>query len=230
MTMKHSILLIDDDQELCGLLKEYFTAEGFEVAMAHTGTEGLQLALKQNFDLILLDVMLPEMDGFEVLKALRVQKMTPVIMLTAKGDDFDRIFGLELGADDYIPKPFNHRELLARVKAITRRVDHYKQHSPDDTFTIHQLRLDVASRSATVNGGVLSLTGTEYEVLLLLVRTAGEVVDKQTISRQVLGRPLVPYDRSIDMHVSNVRKKIAALSEHTYIKTIRGAGYIFLKA
>lgn len=230
MTMKHSILLIDDDQELCGLLTEYFTAEGFEVAMAHTGTEGLQLALKQNFDLILLDVMLPEMDGFEVLKALRVQKMTPVIMLTAKGDDFDRIFGLELGADDYIPKPFNHRELLARVKAITRRVDHYKQHSPDDTFTIHQLRLDVASRSATVNGGVLSLTGTEYEVLLLLVRTAGEVVDKQTISRQVLGRPLVPYDRSIDMHVSNVRKKIAALSEHTYIKTIRGAGYIFLKA
>lgn len=230
MTMKHSILLIDDDQELCGLLKEYFTAEGFEVAMAHTGTEGLQLALKQNFDLILLDVMLPEMDGFEVLKALRVQKMTPVIMLTAKGDDFDRIFGLELGADDYIPKPFNHRELLARVKAITRRVDHYKQHSPDDTFTIHQLRLDVASRSATVNGEVLSLTGTEYEVLHLLVRTAGEVVDKQTISRQVLGRPLVPYDRSIDMHVSNVRKKIAALSEHTYIKTIRGAGYIFLKA
>ncbi len=230
MTMKHSILLIDDDQELCSLLKEYFTAEGFEVAMAHTGTEGLQLALKQNFDLILLDVMLPEMDGFEVLKALRVQKMTPVIMLTAKGDDFDRIFGLELGADDYIPKPFNHRELLARVKAITRRVDHYKQHSLDDTFTIHQLRLDVASRSATVNGEVLSLTGTEYEVLLLLVRTAGEVVDKQTISRQVLGRPLVPYDRSIDMHVSNVRKKIAALSEHTYIKTIRGAGYIFLKA
>ncbi|WP_462153935.1 response regulator [Pseudoalteromonas piscicida] len=228
--MKHSILLIDDDQELCGLLKEYFTAEGFEVAMAHTGTEGLQLALKQNFDLILLDVMLPEMDGFEVLKALRVQKMTPVIMLTAKGDDFDRIFGLELGADDYIPKPFNHRELLARVKAITRRVNHYKQHSLDDTFTIHQLRLDVASRSATVNGEVLSLTGTEYEVLLLLVRTAGEVVDKQTISRQVLGRPLVPYDRSIDMHVSNVRKKIAALSEHTYIKTIRGAGYIFLKA
>ncbi|QUI64495.1 response regulator [Pseudoalteromonas sp. A22] len=228
--MKHSILLIDDDQELCSLLKEYFTAEGFEVAMAHTGTEGLQLALKQNFDLILLDVMLPEMDGFEVLKALRVQKMTPVIMLTAKGDDFDRIFGLELGADDYIPKPFNHRELLARVKAITRRVDHYKQHSPDDTFTIHQLRLDVASRSATVNGEVLSLTGTEYEVLLLLVKTAGEVVDKQTISRQVLGRPLVPYDRSIDMHVSNVRKKIAALSEHTYIKTIRGAGYIFLKA
>lgn len=230
MTMKHSILLIDDDQELCSLLKEYFTAEGFEVAMAHTGTEGLQLALKQNFDLILLDVMLPEMDGFEVLKALRVQKMTPVIMLTAKGDDFDRIFGLELGADDYIPKPFNHRELLARVKAITRRVDHYKQHSPDDAFTIHQLRLDVASRSATVNGEVLSLTGTEYEVLHLLVRTAGEVVDKQTISRQVLGRPLVPYDRSIDMHVSNVRKKIAALSEHTYIKTIRGAGYIFLKA
>ncbi|MCG9758657.1 MULTISPECIES: response regulator [Pseudoalteromonas] len=228
--MKHSILLIDDDQELCSLLKEYFTAEGFEVAMAHTGTEGLKLALKQNFDLILLDVMLPEMDGFEVLKALRVQKMTPVIMLTAKGDDFDRIFGLELGADDYIPKPFNHRELLARVKAITRRVDHYKQHSPDDTFTIHQLRLDVASRSATVNGEMLSLTGTEYEVLHLLVRTAGEVVDKQTISRQVLGRPLVPYDRSIDMHVSNVRKKIAALSEHTYIKTIRGAGYIFLKA
>ncbi|TMN37142.1 response regulator [Pseudoalteromonas sp. S2755] len=228
--MKHSILLIDDDQELCSLLKEYFAAEGFEVAMAHVGTEGLKLALKQNFDLILLDVMLPEMDGFEVLKALRVQKMTPVIMLTAKGDDFDRIFGLELGADDYIPKPFNHRELLARVKAITRRVDHYKQHSPDDTFTIHQLRLDVASRSATVNGEMLSLTGTEYEVLHLLVRTAGEVVDKQTISRQVLGRPLVPYDRSIDMHVSNVRKKIAALSEHTYIKTIRGAGYIFLKA
>ncbi|MEJ6475301.1 response regulator [Pseudoalteromonas piscicida] len=228
--MKHSILLIDDDQDLCSLLNEYFSAEGFAVAMEHSGPEGLQRAVKQNFDLILLDVMLPDMDGFEVLKALRVHKMTPVIMLTAKGDDFDRIFGLELGADDYIPKPFNHRELLARVKAITRRVDHYKQHSPDDTYTIHQLSLDVGARSASVNGEILALTGTEYEVLHLLVRSAGEVVDKQTISRQVLGRALVPYDRSIDMHVSNVRKKIAALSEHTYIKTIRGSGYIFLKA
>lgn len=230
MTIRHSILLIDDDQALCDLLHEYFSAEGFEVDMEHTGTEGLQRALKQNFDLILLDVMLPEMDGFEVLKSLRLQKMTPIIMLTAKGDDFDRIFGLELGADDYIPKPFNHRELLARVKAITRRVDHYKHHSPQDTFSIHQLSLDIGARSASVSGELLSLTGTEYEVLQLLVRSAGEVVDKQTISRQVLGRPLVPYDRSIDMHVSNVRKKIAALSDHTYIKTIRGSGYIFLKA
>ena len=156
--------------------------------------------------------------------------MTPIIMLTAKGDDFDRIFGLELGADDYIPKPFNHRELLARVKAITRRVDHYKQHANQHAYHFKQLTLDVAARSVHVNQQPLSLTGTEYEILHLLVKSAGEIIDKQTISRQVLGRPLVPYDRSIDMHVSNVRKKIAEHCEDAYIKTIRGAGYVFLQA
>ncbi|ALU43199.1 response regulator transcription factor [Pseudoalteromonas rubra] len=228
--MSANVLIIDDDRGLCELLEDYLHSEGCDVITAHTGPGGLDMALTREFDVILLDVMLPELDGFEVLKALRAKKMTPVIMLTAKGDDFDRIFGLELGADDYIPKPFNHRELLARIKAITRRVAHLLHNATEPCFEYHDLTLDLSSRTASIKGTQLPLTGTEYEMLHQLVKSAGHTVTKQTLSQTVLGRPLAPYDRSVDMHVSNVRKKIALYSSHTYIKTLRGSGYIFLKA
>ncbi|QTL36058.1 response regulator transcription factor [Pseudoalteromonas viridis] len=228
--MSANVLIIDDDRGLCELLQEYLQSEGCDVYAAHTGPEGLDMALTREFDVILLDVMLPQLDGFEVLKALRAKKMTPVIMLTAKGDDFDRIFGLELGADDYIPKPFNHRELLARIKAITRRVAHLLHNTVAPSFKYQDLELDLASRTASIKGTPLPLTGTEYEMLHQLIKSAGQPVTKQTLSHTVLGRPLAPYDRSVDMHVSNVRKKIAQHSSHTYIKTLRGSGYIFLRA
>ncbi|KZN33346.1 response regulator [Pseudoalteromonas luteoviolacea] len=228
--MSNSVLIIDDDQSLCELLSEYLESEQFSVLSRHDGEAGLATALEEDFAVILLDVMLPKKDGFEVLKALRIEKMTPVIMLTAKGDDFDRIFGLELGADDYIPKPFNHRELLARIKAITRRIAHLTQTTKEQKMEFHGLVLDMAARSVSFKDVSISLTGTEYEVLYQLMKSAGEVVSKQALCQSVLGRPLVPYDRSVDMHVSNVRKKLAQYSDHTFIKTLRGSGYIFLAA
>jgi len=225
------LLMIDDDTGLCELLSEYLSAQGFTVECVHDGAEGLKQAIKQNYELILLDVMLPSMDGFEVLKQLRQHKLTPVIMLTAKGEDFDRIFGLELGADDYIPKPFNHRELLARVKAITRRIEHINSLSSQQTssLSVNSINVNFATREASVKDNVLSLTGTEYEILAMLVQHAGEVISKEQISEQVLGRRLAPFDRSIDMHVSNIRKKIAEHVSNERIKTMRGSGYVLIQ-
>ncbi|GKW54171.1 response regulator [Pseudoalteromonas shioyasakiensis] len=225
------LLMIDDDTGLCELLSEYLSAQGFTVECVHDGAEGLKQAIKHNYELILLDVMLPSMDGFDVLKQLRQHKLTPVIMLTAKGEDFDRIFGLELGADDYIPKPFNHRELLARVKAITRRIEHINSLSSQQTssLSVNSINVNFATREASVNDNVLSLTGTEYEILAMLVQHAGEVISKEQISEQVLGRRLAPFDRSIDMHVSNIRKKIAEHVSNERIKTMRGSGYVLIQ-
>ena len=225
------LLMIDDDTELCELLNEYLSAQGFEIESIHDGKDGLKKALNNDYALILLDVMLPTLDGFEVLKQLRQQKLTPVIMLTAKGEDFDRIFGLELGADDYIPKPFNHRELLARVKAITRRIEHIASLGANDNtlLTANSVTINLATRQALINHQQLNLTGTEYEILIKLVQQAGEVVSKEDLSEQVLGRRLASFDRSIDMHVSNIRKKIAEFSDAESIKTIRGTGYVFIQ-
>ncbi|MEM5552760.1 response regulator transcription factor [Pseudoalteromonas sp. NEC-BIFX-2020_002] len=225
------LLMIDDDTGLCELLSEYLTAQGYQVECVHDGEQGLKQALSQEYALILLDVMLPKLDGFEVLKQLRQTKLTPVIMLTAKGEDFDRIFGLELGADDYIPKPFNHRELLARVKAITRRIEHITNlgNSTANKLSVNNIVINLAAREAYVDEHPLSLTGTEYEVLALLVKSAGEVVSKEQISEQVLGRRLASFDRSIDMHVSNIRKKIAEFNITERIKTMRGTGYVFIQ-
>ncbi|ASM51235.1 two-component system, OmpR family, response regulator CpxR [Pseudoalteromonas espejiana DSM 9414] len=225
------LLMIDDDTGLCELLTEYLAAQGFDVQSVHDGEQGLKLAQTNDYALILLDVMLPTLDGFEVLKQLRQTKLTPVIMLTAKGEDFDRIFGLELGADDYIPKPFNHRELLARVKAITRRIEHINSlnvASPSK-MVINGITVNLAAREATINEHTLTLTGTEYEVLVLLIKNAGEVVSKEQISEEVLGRRLASFDRSIDMHVSNIRKKIAEHIQGERIKTMRGTGYVFIQ-
>tara|TARA_R110001592_G_scaffold54723_11_gene167630 strand:- start:2629 stop:3306 length:678 start_codon:yes stop_codon:yes gene_type:complete len=223
--------MIDDDTGLCELLSEYLTVQGFEIQSVHDGEQGLKLAQANDYALILLDVMLPTLDGFEVLKQLRQTKLTPVIMLTAKGEDFDRIFGLELGADDYIPKPFNHRELLARVKAITRRIEHINSLNIATTskLLVNGITVNLAAREASIDGSTLTLTGTEYEILTLLCKNAGEVVSKEQISEEVLGRRLASFDRSIDMHVSNIRKKIAEHIPGERIKTMRGTGYVFIQ-
>ncbi|MFQ3259262.1 MAG: two-component system response regulator CpxR [Gammaproteobacteria bacterium] len=225
------LLMIDDDTGLCELLSEYLTVQGFEIQSVHDGEQGLKLAQANDYALILLDVMLPTLDGFEVLKQLRQTKLTPVIMLTAKGEDFDRIFGLELGADDYIPKPFNHRELLARVKAITRRIEHINSLNVATTskLLVNGITVNLAAREASIDGSTLTLTGTEYEILTLLCKNAGEVVSKEQISEEVLGRRLASFDRSIDMHVSNIRKKIAEHIPGERIKTMRGTGYVFIQ-
>ncbi|CCQ09946.1 Copper-sensing two-component system response regulator CpxR [Pseudoalteromonas luteoviolacea B = ATCC 29581] len=220
------LLLIDDDIELTELLSEYLIKQGFVVEVCNSSKEGLKHAKTNPFDVILLDVMMPLMDGFDVLKALRTTHLTPVIMLTAKGDDFDRIFGLELGADDYIPKPFNHRELIARVKAITRRVEFCQKSATNESkLAVGVLTMDLMSRTVLLDQKPVVLTGTEFEILHLLLEQPGTVISKQDISVKVLGRRLAPFDRSIDMHVSNVRKKIQ-LSDQNPIQTVRGVGYV----
>ena len=223
--------MIDDDTGLCELLSEYLSSQGFEIQSVHDGEQGLKLAQANDYALILLDVMLPTLDGFEVLKQLRQTKLTPVIMLTAKGEDFDRIFGLELGADDYIPKPFNHRELLARVKAITRRIEHINSLNINTTnkLLVNGVSINLAAREASIDENTLTLTGTEYEILALLCKNASQVVSKEQISEEVLGRRLASFDRSIDMHVSNIRKKIAEHIKTERIKTMRGSGYVFIQ-
>jgi two-component system response regulator CpxR len=229
-----SLLLIDDDQELTQLLREYLAPQGYLITIANDGESGLAMAKSgQHFDLIILDVMLPKLDGFEVLKNLRASHFTPVLMLTAKGDDFDRVLGLELGADDYLAKPFNHRELSARVKAIVRRIDMQAQ-SQQNQLQQQKLHIDdvvvnIPAQQATCAGYPLELTGTEFAVLQLLMSHSPNLVSKQDISEQVLGRKLAPFDRSIDMHVSNLRKKLGKFSQQEKIKTHRGVGYLYLE-
>ena len=225
---KH-ILLIDDDQELAELLGEYLGSEGFKVSCCHDGISGLERAHNKEIDLILLDVMMPGLNGFEVLKALGGHHRIPILMLTAKGDDADRILGLELGADDYLAKPFQHRELLARINAILRRVEIVKLNQNDSPeVSANNVSLNHATRQVFCHGQPVELTGTEYQILNLLVTNNGQIISKETLSEQVLGRKLSPFDRSIDMHVSNIRRKLLPLSPNDKFKTIRGAGYIFL--
>ncbi|GAB2991849.1 response regulator transcription factor [Psychrosphaera aestuarii] len=223
-----SVLIIDDDTELTQLLSDYLMSNDFTVQCIHDGQSGLNVALTSSFDLILLDVMLPSLNGFEVLQQLRKTKSTPVIMLTAKGEDYDRIYGLEVGADDYIAKPFNHRELLARVKAMVRRVDLLTQPQNNHTVVFEDIELCLQSRTVKVNQNTITLTGTEFEILNLLLKDPLSIISKEKISQEVLGRRLAAYDRSIDMHVSNLRKKIGQYSHHERIHTIRGSGYIMV--
>lgn len=224
-----SLLIIDDDTELTALLSEYLAPQGYAIDVASDGEEGLLKATSEkHFDVILLDVMLPKLDGFEVLKKLRMTRLTPVLMLTAKGDDFDKIFGLELGADDYLPKPFNHRELSARIKALIRRMTHLPMHAVQQPLEIGDVMITPVNRSVTCDGQPIELTSTEYGILHLLMSCCGNLVSKQEISKKVLGRPLEQFDRSIDMHVSNIRKKLNQVSEQERVKTVRGAGYIYL--
>ena len=225
------ILIIDDDTELCSLVSEYLEAEGFGVEAVHDGKQGLETALAGDYLLIVLDVMLPGMNGFEVLRKLRTSSRTPVLLLTARGEDVDRIVGLEIGADDYLPKPFNPRELVARIRAILRRTrEAGAAPALPDVVKVGDVELDPATRTVHHAGQTVDLTSVEFSLLEMLLREAGRVVTRERLAEAVLARKFSPFDRSIDMHVSKVRKKLGDSDDGTdYIKTVRGVGYIFAR-
>ncbi len=222
------ILIIDDDEELCELVSEYLTVEGFEIECVNDGATGLERALSGEYDMAILDVMLPKMNGFDVLRALREQSKLPVIMLTARGDDMERIVGLEIGADDYLPKPFNPRELAARLRAILRRAVTDVDGDGNEKLDVDGVQISPASRIATRDGVEMNLTSVEFGLLHELLREAGKIVKKEDLSETVLERRLSPYDRSLDMHISNLRKKLGTRADGSErIKTIRSVGYIY---
>jgi two-component system response regulator CpxR len=227
--MNKHLLMIDDDKELCHLLTEYLSIEGYILDCCHDGVSGLAAAYNQKYALILLDVMMPGLTGFEVLKALGGAHKIPVLMLTAKGDNNDRVLGLELGADDYLAKPFQHQELQARIKAILRRIDIVKSyHSSAEQLSVNGVTLNHATREVHCHQEEVCLTGTEFQILALLMRQASSIVSKNTLSEKILQRKLSAFDRSIDMHISNIRRKLLSFSTSDKLKTIRGSGYIFL--
>ncbi|PYX88010.1 MAG: DNA-binding response regulator [Acidobacteria bacterium] len=223
------ILVIDDDVELCSLVGEYLESEGFQVEPVYEGERGLEKALSGDYALVVLDVMLPGINGFEVLRRLRVTSRIAVLLLTARGEDVDRIVGLEIGADDYLPKPFNPRELVARIRAILRRTyDGGPASSVPGIIRVGDIELDPATRTVKQAGRNIELTSVEFSLLEVLLREAGRVVTRERLAATVLSRKFSPFDRSIDMHVSKVRKKLGDTQGGTeYIKTVRGVGYIF---
>lgn len=223
------LLIIDDDLELSELLTEFLSAEGFAIETAHDGETGAKKATESSFALIVLDVMLPGFNGFEVLRRIRAAKSTPVLMLTARGDDVDRIVGLELGADDYLPKPFNPRELVARIRAILRRANPEPAPTTQPTrLTVADVTLDFGTRTVRRNGELIELTGVEFDLLAMLLHEAGRIVSREDLSQKVLGREFSPFDRSVDMHVSNLRRKLGnELNGIERLKAVRGAGYIY---
>jgi two-component system response regulator CpxR len=218
-----SLLIIDDDTELCALLSEFLGREDFSVACEHDGLRGLETALHGHFALIILDLMLPSLDGFALLKQLRAKSKVPVLMLTARGEDVDRIIGLELGADDYLAKPFNPRELVARVRAILRRA----QSPSKGPLEINGVSIDPGSREVIRDAQTIDITTLEFDILEILMRSAGQVVSRDTLMENLYNRKSTPFDRSIDMHVSHLRKKLER--DRTIIKTVRGVGYQFCR-
>jgi DNA-binding response OmpR family regulator len=220
------ILLIDDDVELCSMLTEYMGKFGFRVTAVHRGDTGLKTALEKPFALVLLDVMLPGLDGFEVLRRIRATSAVSVLLLTARGEDVDRIVGLEIGADDYLSKPFNPRELLARVRAILRRSAGAQVVQEQTLLRADGLELNLAARTVLQSGKKIELTDVEFALLEALMRSPGKVVSREDISEYVLGRKFHPFDRALDMHVSRLRRKLGENSEaDAQVKTIRGVGY-----
>ncbi len=225
-----NILLIDDDTELTSLLKDILSFEGFTVSEANDGYAGLE-AINDEIDLILLDVMMPRLNGMETLKKLRENWETPVLMLTAKGEEIDRVIGLELGADDYLPKPFSDRELLARIRAILRRTQTTSPpKAASDKVQYQDIEVFPGKQEAYCNGQIIDLTTTEFALLSHLIQNPGQVITKETLSLDVLGKRLAAFDRAIDMHISNLRKKIPERSDgKPRIKTLRGRGYLLVE-
>lgn len=228
----NKILLVDDDRELTSLLQELLDLEGFEVIVAHDGEQALAM-LDASIDLLLLDVMMPKKNGIDTLKELRQHHQTPVIMLTARGSELDRVLGLELGADDYLPKPFNDRELVARIRAILRRSSWNEQQQNSDNgapiLQVDRLQLNPGRQEASFDGQPLELTGTEFTLLYLLAQHLGQVVSREHLSQEVLGKRLTPFDRAIDMHISNLRRKLPERQDgQPWFKTLRGRGYLMV--
>ncbi|WAT00520.1 envelope stress response regulator transcription factor CpxR [Rouxiella chamberiensis] len=232
----NKILLVDDDRELTSLLKELLEIEGFSVVVAYDGEQALE-KLDSSIGLLLLDVMMPKKNGIETLKELRQRHQTPVIMLTARGSELDKVLGLELGADDYLPKPFNDRELVARIRAMLRRSNWSEQQqsggetNSSPTLEVDGLQLNPGRQEASFGGQPLDLTGTEFTLLYLLAKHLGQVVSREHLSQEVLGKRLTPFDRAIDMHISNLRRKLPDRKDgHPWFKTLRGRGYLMVSA
>ncbi|HLH37880.1 MAG TPA: response regulator transcription factor [Bryobacteraceae bacterium] len=217
------ILIVDDDAELCALLNEFLSRDGFETSVVHDGAGGLERARTEDFDLVVLDLMLPQMDGFTVLRQLREVSRVPVIVLTARGEGEDRIVGLDSGADDYLGKPFNPRELVARIRAVLRRAAHRR-----GRIDVNGVTLDPGTREVYCDGRPVELTTLEFDILELLMRSAGQAVSRDALMSSMYNRKASPFDRSIDMHVSHLRRKLEA--PRVLIKTIRGSGYQFCKS
>lgn len=235
------ILLVDDDIDLTELLSELLALEGFDIHTVHNGQDALDELELQTYDLILLDVMMPILNGIETLKQIRHKYSTPVLMLSARDDEIDRVLGLELGADDYLPKPFNDRELVARIKAILRRSSTIKPASVSETFIDHNpeddrkhlqfggVELHPGRQQAIFEGKDLDLTGTEFALLQILMRNPGQILSRELLSLEILGKRLTPYDRAIDMHISNLRKKLPERNDDLpWFKTLRGRGYLLV--
>lgn len=216
------LLLVDDDVGLCKLMAEYFARQSYRLDCVHNGREGLKRALEGRYDLVILDVMLPVVDGFEALRQLRKRSSVPVIMLTARTREQDRITGLDTGADDYLPKPFGPDELMARIRAVLRRFGHV-QCSPQEEFCIGNLELDSRNREVRGSSGPIEVTGIEFDILELLIRNVGRAVIRDEITAVLYERETTPYERSLDVHISHLRKKLEA--EGASIRTIRGVGY-----
>lgn len=220
------VLIVDDDVQLCRLLAERLGTEGFTIEAEHDGPRGLEKALTMTHALVILDLMLPGMGGLDVLRRIRKQSPVPVLMLTARGEDAERIRGLELGADDYVPKPFNPRELIARIRAILRRTG--RPEASAGPLVVGGLRIDPAVREAWLKDAPLHLTSVEFTLLEAFTREAGRILSREHLTEAVLGRELGPFDRVIDVHVSNLRKKLGAAQDGQRIKTVRGSGYLFV--
>ena len=228
-TLATRLLVVDDDLKLCRLVRGYLEPLGYQVALAHDGEEGLDLALSGNFDAILLDVMMPKIDGLEVLRAIRRKSSVPVLMLTGLGDEADRIVGLEIGADDYLPKTFSTRELLARLRAVIRRSRMFSVSKDDEAepvTAVGDLILNVATRECTVAGRLAALTTIEFDLLLALARAVGRVKTRERLLIETAERDFEAFDRSIDVHISSIRRKLGDDAKAPrYIQTIRGVGY-----
>jgi len=229
---KMKILIVDDDQKLCRLVADYLEPMGYDVDAAHDGPRGLEMILKGDYEAVILDVMMPQMDGFEVLKRLRKESDIPVIMLTARGEETDRIVGLEMGADDYLPKTFSSRELLARLRAVTRRHSKSRQQTvpPDKNsrLVFGDLQIDPGARKALLGTQKLNLTPLEYDLLTCLARSSDRVLSRDQLLDAVAGRDYEVFDRSVDVHISSLRRKLGEDPRNPkYIQTVRSAGYMF---